>query len=479
MFFLVTFGFVFTIVYLSLTLHGFLQLVEKFSSTEVELQSDQNSLEEFKQDPTNEENVNKITLHLLKEIFTKKGKESGQTLKDFFILIASLKQDCGVQTYVYLRNYISPYLVGQIFEAVNKGIIAKTVDYIEEKTGSQFITKLGDALRGNDRLRVVAATFLALSGILLVYSDLFKDVALFSNILQAVGGFDALMNYGTQFGCVLFFVFFGGTIIPWLITNVELVINFGDELFFKLNSESVMKNMMNSTLNMGIFLFSPLILIHLQQTIQEKLRVAVKEGRMEEAMKYLRKLNRVSLQKSKCHRIELSLENYCQVPALIIVLLLARTSTPLTGGLTSMFTKTSSLFGMTITAEQMLIISTIWSLKSCFILQLKSMVVEKCYFSTTSKLIAVMWALFATCRRVLTIITFFTPCMGLFSASYHYHFEQIPYSARIQYAKVQNITTEDRIYLHGLEKDVKWTEIDRWTYKGSTPTPPGISVLLC
>lgn len=121
----------------------------------------------------------------------------------------------------------------------------------------------------------------------------------------------------------------------------------------------------------------------------------------------------------------------------------------------------------------MLIISTIWSLKSCFILQLKSMVVEKCYFSTTSKMIAVLWALFATCRRVLTIITFFTPCMGLFSASYHYHFEQIPYSARIQYAKVQNITTEDRIYLHGLEKDVKWTEIDRWTYKGSTPTPPG------
>lgn len=191
-------------------------------------------------------------------------------------------------------------------------------------------------------------------------------------------------------------------------------------------------------------------------------------------MKHLKKLNKATIHRTRHIRLELSLENFNQVAIMILLLLIAKSSTPLTGGLSTMFSRTSSFFGIQVTAEELIILSTIWSLKSCFYVQLKSMVVEKTFFPIKAKIVALLWALFATCRRILAVVVFFAPSMGLFNISAHYFAEQLPMSARISYSKVHQIFPNDKIYLKGLQNEVSWSEIDRWNYENpGEPKPPG------
>ena len=268
--------------------------------------------------------------------------ECRQALKEFFLLVSLLKKNNGTETYTYLRNHISPYLCSKIMKSIDSGIVSTVVNLMEQACGTQFITKLVDALRRNEKIYFLGGSVLTLLAILLAYSDLFKDIAVSCTILEAIGGIKALYNYPYQFGSAVVLVSFGATFIPWILANVELVLSFSDELFFKCKkSNGILMNLTIPMINVFIFLFSPLILIHHQQSMRQKLMIAAKEGQLNETMNYIKKLNRVTVHKSRHLQMELGMENFNQVTILLILLLLARTYTPLTGGLSTMFSNPS------------------------------------------------------------------------------------------------------------------------------------------
>ena len=90
-----------------------------------------------------------------------------------------------------------------------------------------------------------------------------------------------------------------------------------------------------------------------------------------------------------------------------------------------------------------------------------------------------MWGTFATLRRVLSIIALFIPSLGLFSLLHHWRWEQIPYKARLDYARRGFLTPEDKIALYGLNETIYWSELDRWDYSDPLqPTPPSTSIYL-
>ena len=94
---------------------------------------------------------------------------------------------------------------------------------------------------------------------------------------------------------------------------------------------------------------------------------------------------------------------------------------------------------------------------------MKAASIEKTHLKTSSKIGLVLISLFCSCARLLSIVCFFTPFIGLFNFLNHYKAEQIQFVQSIRDAFAGNIT---------------WGEIDRWTFENGTDTgtPPGYNL---
>ena len=94
-------------------------------------------------------------------------------------------------------------------------------------------------------------------------------------------------------------------------------------------------------------------------------------------------------------------------------------------------------------------------------LHLKTLRTQKIFFGTKSSIAAIAWGLVGTLRRVLSIIAFFTPSLGLFSILNHWVAEQYPFTMRNKYHPLPI----DRIQLFNVTEKMLWKEYDRATYE--------------
>ena len=118
---------------------------------------------------------------------------------------------------------------------------------------------------------------------------------------------------------------------------------------------------------------------------------------------------------------------------------MARTATATTGGLESFFEEDSFL-GFKANPTAILAVSVSLSLFSAILTHIKTLVAEKGFLRIKQKITVFCWILFASIRRIMTFITFFTPSLGLFNILYHWKAELYPFKFRINSAKRLNIT---------------------------------------
>merc|ERR1712155_354477 len=88
------------------------------------------------------------------------------------------------------------------------------------------------------------------------------------------------------------------------------------------------------------------------------------------------------------------------------------------------------MYGIPLDPETILTISVLLSMRTCVNLHLKSIKIQKEFFPMTSKLIVWTWGLFGTLRRVLSMVIYFVPFLGLSNVLYHWRAEQIPFWIR-------------------------------------------------
>lgn len=158
----------------------------------------------------------------------------------------------------------------------------------------------------------------------------------------------------------------------------------------------------------------------------------------------------------------------------IIFLLLLRTETATTGGLETLFSQ--DLFWLGLDPVFVLCISIGLSLITCVKNHTSIVSAEKGYCPMTSKILILSWGTFASLRRILSLIAFFIPSMGLFSLLHHWRAELIPFQNRIDYAKIFPILPNDKIALYGLNDTIYWSQLDRWDYTSQDqPIPPPYS----
>ena len=114
---------------------------------------------------------------------------------------------------------------------------------------------------------------------------------------------------------------------------------------------------------------------------------------------------------------------------------------------------------------------------SCVLLQKSAIKTEKVFFPFTSQLVILLWSTVASGRRIMAIVVFFLPSLGLFSILNHWKAEQLPFYIRMDAFKYDIMTPDDIIALNKITRTFNWTSIDRWNYKqGSKPQPPPYSL---
>ena len=137
---------------------------------------------------------------------------------------------------------------------------------------------------------------------------------------------------------------------------------------------------------------------------------------------------------------------FYQVAGQIILLIYAKTGSRTTGGLETVFDQ-DTFMGLQMNPVLVLGLSIAITLKSCFTLHLKAIKTEKHYLPLLSSVFILLVGIFATLRRILAIVCWFTPSLGLFSTLYHYKVEQTPFKIWRRY----NRTQSDKIVLLGLK----------------------------
>ena len=230
-------------------------------------------------------------------------------------------------------------------------------------------------------------------------------------------------------------------------------------------------------MRLGIIALSflnPVLLTNLYESLKEKIRIkAMKRHIDPDVILLLKRSQAVNIQYINFLRIDLGLEMFYQTAGQILLILLTYTDTPTTGGLNRLYEQTS-LFGWS--PETLIILLVLWSLRSGIVLHVKSIVADKIVFRFTPLLIVIFWGVFATARRMLTLVVFFIPSMGLLNLLNHWKAEQIQFRIRKDAFERGYMTTNDTLELVNMTETVPWTDIDRWTYTDTEPQPPSYSL---
>ena len=175
-------------------------------------------------------------------------------------------------------------------------------------------------------------------------------------------------------------------------------------------------------------------------------------------------------------KLELGMETIYQVALQIILLLMALTSTGTEEGFTEIFKEGPSQEGEEVLTKDaissivenigiktetyailLLSLSIVLSFKTCIMSHLKILTSQREWFPSTAKLLALFFSLFCCLIRVLAIICYFAPALGLFNLLHHLQAEQTPWDQNIEGYFVNNGSIQ-----FGNSEEIPWKEIDRW-----------------
>ena len=298
-----------------------------------------------------------------------------------------------------------------------------------------------------------------LKGVQNVYIDTVKDIHVCIILILIAGGPERIHENPQEFPSVLAISFSLTIIIPALISSIHLCISNPDLIFKTYGVAPLCKRVFMRIGIICLSILNPIILINKYESMNDRLKNDLqKRGKIETNIyEKLNTLRRVWLEFFK---IELFLELFPQVALQVIILLLTNTETgtvylPGLNAITS-----STFFGIKFSPEVFLGISIFWSTKSCILLQIKSISVEKGFMPAMTQIIVTFYATFGTIRRILAIVMFFVPSFGLFSILHHWQEEQIPFKIRFEFP--DKTKPNDPIALYNISDPIFWGDYDRW-----------------
>ena len=422
------------------------------------------------------QHVDKLSLLLLRLRYTRPKAEVKKIAIDIYDRLSKAHNFEKPLTYYWLFKNLDPKVCDIIISAKFPGLTERFIDKVEKCTGSHFISDLQDKINMNENLKRKLYHIKTILGLEFTYIDLYKDCYLAVTMMTMIGGPMAVIQFYTTFTSAVVICLFSTILFPLLISGLGLAINDPNFIFNCFGGDvPLWKRCLMRIGNVVFVIVSPILLKHTYQYNMERMRIAAKKGDPT-ALNLLKRCNKIKKQVVECLSHELSLENYYQVSAQILLILMAKTDTPTTGGLQTFFDQ-DTFWGLQTSAEVALSLSVIWSMKTVIRLHVNTIAIKKEVFRTSSKFFVAFQGLVVSTRRITTIVAFFIPSLGLFNLLHHWQAEQLTFQLRLNHAQNNGLSTLDEIDLHDMTERIYWSQLDRWNYTDpSKPLPPDYDI---
>merc|ERR1719232_2214460 len=339
------------------------------------------------------------------------------------------------KTRLYIKNTLDWSNAKILLEDAFPGIVRRNMEWLE------------NALETLDKWKFSYWLFNKVKTICNIYIDICKDTFLMVSILVIIGGPTSLFLFPTKLTSVVVYCFATTIVGPLLCSSV-------------LHTQRQLANYPEMAcwrkfLAYGLAIVAspirPLIIAEAYEENKAKRKALIKFHR-NKAM--ILKLNRegknLREDYSDLIKVDLGLEVTFQLTGQILFLLLSSTTTATTGGLEQMFKNTS---------DALLALSIVLSIKTIYFITLKVITILKTFLPFTTKFFLMLWIMVSSSARVMSLVFFFIPSLGLFSILGHWKMEQTPYSEKIKERFEKNNT----VYLYNSEP-VAWTDLCRYNY---------------
>ena len=439
-----------------ISLHVFLEIkrICKHSNIEEELnlRTKYNFSDFAKKYSENHEKFCKmINFHLMFIKFTKDKKTKSKEAISFYIYEEQNHKKNDAEIHCCIHNNLDPNVCEMIIDHNFPGFMEKHFS---------SITSFLDKLKRNKKYRTMQYYFSKLGGLFGHYSDLIKDTYIFITMYTLNGGVKPLIDFPTNFTSVIVFSFGASIVVPLLMASIHLAKNNHQIVYrgWKLKLTKTKCFIMK----LGVIIFSflnPVIIMNSYENFKEMARLKAEQLESKCLSRKVKLLYQIKLQFVEFLSIDLTLECVYQLFGQIILLFLSKTQTLTTGGLDIFFNED---------VDYVLILSIIWSLKSIISLHLKTIATEKGFLPFTAKITILLWGTMANTKRILSMVTFFIPSLGLFDILCHWQAEQLPFYVRKSSLRKGAF---DTLELYNMTEKVLWTDIDRYNYESSTPPP--------
>ena len=139
------------------------------------------------------------------------------------------------EIYLCLHKKLDPKAVENILDSGEPGFTAGCIKGFENRVGKRLITELKNKIQKSPLIKEIISTTTGIIKIILKFIDLIKDLALSIVTLQAVGNFESIWNFKTNFSSVIVFSMFSSILFPLFLSTLHLIVNrrkIIDEEFF-------------------------------------------------------------------------------------------------------------------------------------------------------------------------------------------------------------------------------------------------------
>ena len=358
-----------------------------------------------------------------------------------------------------LHNNYLPEVANMVIDARYPGFVVRHLN---------FINLISGFLKRFERIHSARHLVGKLAILFAQYSDIFKDIYLLSILIQINGGLRTLYQFPWKFSSIIIICLTTTIVGPLLISSIQLAISNPGLIFNSRRKDKWSVRLMRVGVILTCFI-NPIILKVANENIQEKIRkYSQTTDPSEKLIQLVNKKKELKNQLSRLLKVDLGLELIYQIALQLILVLLSISKTPTTSGLEAFFEQTNNA---------LLVFLTCWSFKTCVLLHKSAIKTEKVFFPFTSQLVITFLHTVAAGRRIMAIVVFFLPSLGLFSILNHWKAEQLQFRIRILYSELRSMTPNDIIALNNMSRNVTWTSIDRWDYTNhDKPQPPPYSL---
>ena len=249
---------------------------------------------------------------------------------------------------------------------------------------------------------------------------------------------------------------------------------------FPLGLADIEPGWKRKTVQLMICIFSPLTiaLLRLQYQLTLKKKERVQELQNKNLIGEFNRLNRLAtkmdLQRKKAIKIDIAFEVAYQIFINLILVLLSKSDTRTTSSMTSLFNQEGKDELVGISNLTIFILSTVVSFLSFINLFITA---HASNWNWKSKLAVGFYGVLCLLLRLLAMITFFIPSLGLMNTLRHYQTDRVAFAALSGSKTRRNRQSINDTLYFGNAPPVQWKDITHVNYTNpANPTPPPYSL---